>query len=86
MEKQLWDVAMVRLITEEDIPVTHAFSTATEAKIDPKVSSGQEKVGRVKNRVFSVQKTEDIVYGTIINFTDSVLDLEVLALLDGGML
>lgn len=63
-----------------------SFDTFNEAGIEPKVSEGEEKVLRQKNKILGVAETEDIMYGGKIKLVDNTFTPELLALIDGGTL
>ncbi len=63
---------------------TYAFDTASESNIEPFISDGEETILRVKNKIKAINRTEDIVAGYDITFSDNVLIPEVMALVDGG--
>lgn len=65
---------------------TIKFDTFSEAGIEPKVSEGEVKLLRQKNKILGVATTEDIMYGGKIQLTDNTFSPELLALVDGGTL
>jgi hypothetical protein len=85
-EMALVNIAVVQIVTEEDTPKTHTFDTSKEASLDPKVSQGQEKPLRIKNRIVATDKTEDLVIGYDVTLKNSTLSPELLELTDGGKL
>lgn len=85
-EKPIVNIVRVEIVTEEDSPKTYRFDTASEATYAPVVSEGEEKVLRIKNTILATNKTEDIQYGSDLNFTQVVMVPEVLAIVDGGTL
>lgn len=82
--KSLVNVALVEIVTDEDTPKTYQFDTSESLEMEPKVSDGEEKIHRIKNRVLATNKTEDIVIGYDLKLTDSTMNAEVLALVEGG--
>jgi hypothetical protein len=80
------NIARVEIVTEETVPKTHTFDTATEAGYEAVVSEGEEVVLRTKNVIHAIDRTEDIQYGSDITMTDSKFQAEVFALIDGGTL
>lgn len=84
--KALVNIVRARITTEETTPVIHNFETASEAKVEPEVSEGQETPLRVKNTIHAIDRTEDIVMGYNTTLKDNVFHPEVFALIDGGAL
>ena len=85
-EKPIVNIVRTEIVTEEDVPKTYRFNTATEATYSPVVSEGAETVLRVKDEIKAVNRTEDIQYGSDINLSQAVMSPEVLAIVDGGTL
>lgn len=67
-------------------PVTKSFTTFTEANVDPKISEGEEKIHRMRNKILAVAKTEDLLYGLNITLTDNAFSPDLIAVVDGGTL
>lgn len=78
------NVERVKIITDETVPVTHVFQTASSATATPTVSAGQETEQRVKNAIKGLLRTEDIVKGYDIDLEDQRVIIEVFSLIDGG--
>lgn len=83
-EKPIVNIVRTEIVTEEDVPKTYRFDTASEATYTAVVSEGKETVLRVKNEIKAINRTEDIQYGSDINFSQVVVVPEVLAIIDGG--
>ena len=83
-EKPIVNIVRTEIVTEEDVPKTYRFDTASEATYAAVVSEGKETVLRVKNEIKAINRTEDIQYGSDINFSQVVVVPEVLAIIDGG--
>lgn len=80
------NIVRTEIVTEELEPKAFAFDTASEAGIEPKISAGEEKLLRVKNKILASNNTEDIVTGYELNLKDSTLNAETMCLVDGGTL
>ena len=80
------NVERIKIVTEETTAKTFIFETATSCKFTAAVSAGNEVEQRVKNTIMGLLKTEDIVKGYDIEFTDERLIADILALIDGGTL
>ncbi|UZQ49112.1 hypothetical protein [Clostridium kluyveri] len=80
----LVNIERVELVTEGTTPTTVSFDTATEASYSPVLSEGDETILRTKNTIHAINRTEDIQYGSDIEFTDAKFVPDVLALVDGG--
>jgi len=78
------NVERIKVVTIETTPKTYVIETATDLGFTPAVSAGAEQELRVKNTVLGTLRTEDIVKGYDITFTDSLLHTQILALVDGG--
>lgn len=85
-EKPIVNIVRAELVTEETTPRTFRFNTATEATYAAVISEGTETVLRVKNEIKSINRTEDIQYGSDINMSEAVMTPEVMAIVDGGTL
>ncbi|MEG1004629.1 MAG: hypothetical protein RSF37_14635 [Clostridium sp.] len=83
-DKVICNIELVEIVTEETSPKTFMFDTADEATYSPDISEGKENILRVKNRIVSTNKTEDIQYGSSLTFKDTAFQPEVLAIVDGG--
>ncbi len=83
-DKIICNIEVVEIITEEETPVTLYFDTSEEATYSPDVSEGEEKYKRIKNRIVSNNRTEDLQFGSAITFKDSCFQPEVLSIVDGG--
>ena len=82
-DKVICNIVRAEIITDEETPQTYIFDTAEEATYAPDVSEGNEDIKRVKNRIVSVNKTEDIQYGSTLGLKDACFQPEMLALIDG---
>lgn len=78
------NVALVQIVTEEDVPKTYTLETGSEMTIEASVSEGEEKELRKLNRLIAQLKTEDLIKGYDIKLKDLVIHPFVLALVDGG--
>lgn len=85
-EKPIVNIVRTELVTEEITPRTFRINTATEATYSAVISEGSETVLRVKNEIKSINRTEDIQYGSDINMSEAVMTPEVMAIIDGGIL
>lgn len=85
-EKPIVNIVRVEIETEEETSKIYRFDTASEATYAPVVSEGQETILRVKNKIIATNRTEDIQYGSDVNFSQVVMVPEVLAIVDGGTL
>lgn len=83
-DKVICNIELVEIITEEETPQTLYFDTADEATYSPDISEGKETILRVKNKILSTNKTEDIQYGSTLTFKDTAFQPTVLAIVDGG--
>ena len=61
-EKPIVNIVRTEIVTEEDVPKTYRFDTASEATYAAVVSEGKETVLRVKNEIKAINRTEDIKY------------------------
>ena len=82
--KPLVNIVRAEIITEETSPKTFRWETASKATIKPKVSTGEEKILRIKNKIVAKNETEDIVIGYDLEFEDNTMNPEIFALIDGG--
>ena len=80
------NIERVRIITEEDSPKNYVFETASSCAYNAAMSAGNEVEQRVKNQIYGLLKTEDLVKGYDLELEDQRLIIEVLALVDGGVL
>lgn len=85
-EKPIVNIVRTELVTEEITSKTFRFNTATEATYSAVISEGSETVLRVKDEIKSINRTEDIQYGSDINMSEAVMTPEVMAIIDGGTL
>jgi uncharacterized protein (UPF0147 family) len=82
--KPIVNVKRAEIITDETVPRTFSFETATEAQYEPVISEGKEEILRTKNTIHAMDKTEDIQYGSNITLTDNKFAAEIMAIIDGG--
>ena len=82
----LINIVRNEIITDETTPKTLTFDSASEASYSPTLSEGDEQVLRSKNKLYAINRTEDIQYGSDIELTDAKFIPEVLAVVDGGEL
>lgn len=80
----LVNIELVEIITDEAVPRTMYFDTASEASYKAVTDDGDETVLRTKNTIHAINRTEDIQYGSDIEVTDAKFTPEVLAVVDGG--
>lgn len=80
------NIERIRIVTEDDTAKTFVFETATSCAYNAAVSAGNEVEQRVKNQIYGLLKTEDLVKGYDLELEDQRLIIEVLALVDGGTL
>lgn len=85
-EKPIVNIVRTELVTEDSHAKTYRITTATEATYAAVISQGEEQVLRVKNEIKSINRTEDIQYGSDINLSEALMTPEVMALIDGGTL
>ncbi|MCM0648632.1 hypothetical protein NBE98_09625 [Clostridium swellfunianum] len=84
--KPIVNIKKVEITTEETIPKTYTWETASECEQSPDISEGEEAILRVKNTVYATDRTEDIVIGTTLTFKDNLFHPEVIEVIDGGTL
>lgn len=82
--KPLVNIIRAEIVTEEENPKNYRWKTASKASIKPKVSEGEEKILRIKNKLIAKNETEDIVTGYDLEFEDNTMNPEIFALIDGG--
>lgn len=80
------NIERIRIVKEDDTAKTFVFETATSCAYNAAVSAGNEVEQRVKNQIYGLLKTEDLVKGYDLELEDQRLLIEVLALVDGGTL
>lgn len=78
------NIERIKIVTDEAEPKTYVWATLTDAQFDAAVSAGVEKEQRVKNAIMGLIKTEDIVKGYDLQFTDERIIWDIFALLNGG--
>jgi hypothetical protein len=84
--KPIVNIKKVEIITEETTPQTFTWDTASECEQSPDISEGEETILRVKDTIYASDRTEDIVYGTTLTFSDNLFHPEVIEVIDGGTL
>lgn len=83
--KPIVNIARAEIVTEEEVPRRYLWETASKAGLQPTISEGAENILRVKNRILATNRTEDILLGFELTFTDNVFIGEIMALVDGGV-
>lgn len=83
--KAIVNIVRAEIVTEETVPKTYVWTTASKAGLEPTISEGEENILRVKNRILATNRTEDILLGFDLTFSDNVFIGEVMALVDGGV-
>lgn len=78
------NVERIKITTEETTPKTYVFETATSASFTAVSDEGTENTLRIKNTIHGLIKTDTLVKGYDIEFSDQTLILEIMALIDGG--
>ena len=78
------NVEHVTVTTHDDVPVVYHFRTMSSFNAESKVSEGEEKTLRIKNRIMGRLKYEDIQEGYDLDCEDGNVIPEILALVDGG--
>ncbi|EQB3101462.1 Ig-like domain-containing protein [Clostridium botulinum] len=81
--KTLVNVIKVNFI-DEVTNVKHTIETANEIDIEPIKSEGKRDILRVKNKIYGINETEDIVIGYKLKLKDNLFNIETMALIDGG--
>ena len=76
------DIAAVVLTTSTK---KYLIKTASEANFRAALAAGAEKELRKKNTILALNKTDDILKGYDVDFTDVLMHPEVLALVEGGV-
>lgn len=82
-EKTLVNVVKVNFI-DEITNVKHEVETSDEIDIEPIKSEGKRDILRVKNTIYGINETEDIVIGYKLKMKDNLFNLKTMALIDGG--
>ena len=78
------NVEHVALTTKGTSSVTYHYRTVSSFDAESKVSEGEEKTQRVKNRIMGRLKSEDVLEGYDLDCEDERVIPEILALIDGG--
>lgn len=78
------NVEHVTVTTQNDVPAVYHYRTMTSFDAESKVSEGEEKTLRIKNRIMGRLKYEDIPEGYDLDCEDANVIPEILALVDGG--
>ena len=78
------NVEHVTLTTKDTSPVTYHYRTMSSFDAESKVSEGEEKTQRVKNRIMGRLKSEDVLEGYDLDCEDECVIPEILSLVDGG--
>ncbi|PRR77693.1 hypothetical protein CLLI_22570 [Clostridium liquoris] len=81
--KTLVNVVKVNFIDEVK-NTNHTIETSDEIDIEPIKSEGKRDILRVKNRIYGINETEDIVIGYTLKFKDNLFNMQTMALVDGG--
>lgn len=82
-EKTLVNVVKV-VFTNEATNEKHEIKTGSEIDIEPIKSEGKRDVLRVKNTIYGVNQTEDIILGYKLKIKDSLFNIKTMQLIDGG--
>lgn len=83
--KAIVNIARAEIVTEEDVPRTFVWETASKAGLEPTISEGNEEILRIKNRILATNRTEDILLGFLLTFSDNLFYGEIMSLVDGGI-
>lgn len=83
--KTLVNVVKVDFI-DEITNVKHTIETSDEIDIEPIKSEGKRDILRVKNKIYGINETEDIVIGYKLKLKDNLFNMETIALIDGGVI
>lgn len=75
----------VMAVTIETADKKYLIKTGSEASIKARVDSGKKTALRKHNTIYAQNNTDDIILGYDIDLTDILLNPEVLALIDGGV-
>lgn len=78
----LSDIAAVIITTKDK---KYLVKTGVDATFKAAVEAGQEKTLRKKNAILALNKTDDILKGYDIDFSDLLVHPEVLAIIEGGV-
>lgn len=78
------NIALAEIEVEGETAEKFAFDTAEECTIEPYLSEGEEKILRIKNRISSLYRLEDLVAGYDVTLSSNHLIPELLAVIDGG--
>ncbi len=81
--KTLVNVVKVNFI-DEITNVKHTIETSDEIDIEPIKSEGKRDILRVKNKIYGINETEDIVIGYKLKLKDNLFNIQTMALIDGG--
>lgn len=82
-EKTLVNVSRVDF-TDEVTGEKHSIKTSDEIDIEPIKSDGKRDILRVKNTIYGINQTEDIVIGYKLKMKDNLFNIKTMALIDGG--
>lgn len=82
-EKTLVNVTKVVFI-DEITNERHEAKTSDEIDIEPIKSEGKRDILRVKNTIYGINQTDDIVIGYKLKMKDNLLNIRTMALIDGG--
>lgn len=86
-EYAIANIAMVEIVTEEDVPKTYRLiDVAEDADAKAYLSQGKEETLRVGDVIKAQNNTEDIVMGYDLKLGSATMVAEILALVDGGTL
>jgi hypothetical protein len=86
MGKTLANVAKCVVTNERTGRNFDIGETASDIDVEPILSQGKRDILRVKNKIYGVNETEDIVIGYKLKLKDNVFNLDVMQLVDGGTL
>ena len=82
--KSLVNVAKCLITNETTNTIFDIGDTASEIDVEPILSAGKRDILRVKNKIFGINETEDIVIGYKLKLKDNTFNLDVMQLVDGG--
>ncbi|AUM96806.1 TPA: hypothetical protein LA742_001726 [Clostridium botulinum] len=81
--KTLVNVVKVNFI-DEVTNTKHTIETSNEIDIEPINSKGKRDILRIKNKIYGINETDDIVIGYKLKMKDNLFNIETMALIDGG--
>ncbi|CDI49180.1 Ig-like domain-containing protein [Clostridium tetani] len=81
--KTLVNVIKVNFI-DEVTNIKHTIETSDEIDIEPIKSDGKRDILRVKNTIYGINETEDIVIGYKLKLKDNLFNMKTMSLIHGG--